>query len=390
MSSTSRNGKNTILYGLSASHFINDFYQAILPIFLPALIATLKLSYFEAGLASFLSIIIAAVFQPLVGYYADLHIKRKMTIIAGIVIIGLSVAAISLVTSYFLLLVVCVALGMGSSTFHAQSTNLLSMHYPSRKGMVQGIHGLGGSMGIFAAPLVTGFLIASLGWQRSALLLVIPALIMALAASKVIEEPRIRGGRGFMKGISPTLLLLSLAFGVNVMIVMGFMSFLPTYFVEKGFSISEAGLLSSIMLFSGVFAQPIGGHFSDLWGRKRILSLSLFSLAFSVYLFSISRGYFVFFALILLGFVALVAWPVAFAFASELALGQPGERGGTSVGLVFGISLVLSSTAPIMVGKLADSYGFENAFLILGIFAILGGILACFLPSGQNLKGEPS
>ena len=71
------------------------------------------------------------------------------------------------------------------------------------------------------------------------------------------------------------------------------------------------------------------------------------------------------------------------AFASELAKGQLGERGGTSVGLVFGISLILASTAPLMVGKLADYYGFEKAFLFLGLFAILGGVIACFLPGGK-------
>lgn len=376
--------KYTLLYGLSSSHFINDFYQAVLPIFLPVLIVNLKLSYFEAGLASFLSIIIAAIFQPVVGYYADLHIKRKATIIVGLLIIGLAVSSIAFVNSYIILLLVCIALGFGSSTFHAQSTNLLSMHYPKKKGMIQGIHGFGGGLGIFAAPIATGFLIAALGLKLGALLMVIPAIIMAFVASKVIDEPSIKGGKGFTRGISSDLLLLSLVYGLNVMIVMGFMSFLPTYFFNKGFSISEAGVLSSIMLFSGLFAQPIGGHISDLWGRKRIMILSLFLLALSVYLFSVSQGYFVFFSLILLGFVSLVAWPVGLAFASELARGQLGERGGTSVGLVFGISLILASTAPLMVGKLADYYGFGKAFLFLGLFAILGGVIACFLPGGKT------
>lgn len=377
--------KNSVLYGLAASHFTNDFYQAILPIFLPALIVALKLSYFEAGIASFISIVIAAIFQPLVGYYADLHIKRKTVIISGLVIIGLSVSAISFVSSYPVLLLVCAAMGVGGSTFHAQSTNLLSMHYPTKKGMIQGIHGLGGGLGVFSAPVAAGFLIASLGWQKSAALLIIPAIVMAVVASKVVVEPMVKGGKGFLKGISSDLLLLSIVYGLNVMIVMGFMSFLPTYFVGKGYPIAQAGLLSSIMLFSGLIAQPIGGHISDLWGRKNILTASLFLIAFSVYLFSISHGYAVFLALVLIGFVSMIAWPVGLAFASELAMGQLGERGGTSVGLVFGISLVLSSLAPIFVGKMADHYGFENAFLFLGIFAVLGGIIACFLP-GKIVK----
>lgn len=49
----------------------------------------------------------------------------------------------------------------GETTFHAQSTNYITMAFAENKGRAVGVHGLGGSLGNIAAPIAAAFLIAA-------------------------------------------------------------------------------------------------------------------------------------------------------------------------------------------------------------------------------------
>src|SRR3990172_1776809 len=88
--------KAKLLYGLTGCHLLNDFYSMIFPVFLFSLIRSFGLSNLEAGLVTFANVFTSAVFQPTIGYYADLHQKRKAALIMGLVLCGVSMAVLGL------------------------------------------------------------------------------------------------------------------------------------------------------------------------------------------------------------------------------------------------------------------------------------------------------
>jgi len=67
---------------LSFCHFVNDYYAMVIPPVLPFLARDFGLTYFQSGLLGFMSHIVSAFLQPIVGYIADIQMWRKAAIIA--------------------------------------------------------------------------------------------------------------------------------------------------------------------------------------------------------------------------------------------------------------------------------------------------------------------
>jgi len=89
-----------MLSGLTIGHMTNDFYRDLLPIFIPAIIATFSLKYSMAGFLLFSMYIITAVLSPAIGYYADVKGMIKFAIIAGLLIFGIMYPVLGMATSF--------------------------------------------------------------------------------------------------------------------------------------------------------------------------------------------------------------------------------------------------------------------------------------------------
>jgi FSR family fosmidomycin resistance protein-like MFS transporter len=379
--------KVRILYGLTGCHLVNDFYSMIFPVFLYSLIRAFGLSNLEAGIVTFTTVLASAVFQPVIGYYSDLHRKRKFSLAFGLLLAGASMAILGLANSYWTLIAAAVLLGLGGSAYHPQSTNLLAYFFPQSRGRASGIHGIGNALGFVTVFLAGGLFIGALGWRQAAYLMIIPGILASLFAWAAFEEPTTVGGKGIIKGITKPLVVLTLANGFNMMVFMGFITFIPVFYATKGgFPVPLANTLVAVMLLPVLLAQPLGGALSDKLGRRNVILLSLIMVSLFVVSFSLYSGIIVWSlpGIVLLTFLAsaifsflLFMSPVALMFASELAVG---ERRGTTVGVVWGMSIAMGSLTPPLVGYLIDSFGFSLAFLSLLVLAVGGVLLTLALP----------
>ncbi len=380
------------LFGLTGCHLVNDFYGMVFPVFLFSLIKAFGLSNLEAGLVTFANVFTSAIFQPTIGYYADLHQKRKTALTIGLGLCGVSMFILGLSGSYGygVLLAAAVLLGLAGSAYHPQSTNMLAYFFPQSRGKASGIHGIGNGLGFVTVFLAGGLFIGALGWQQAAYVLVIPGLLAAVAATVLFEEPATIGGRGALKGISKPLLLLTIVSGFNMMVSMGFIAFVPTFFSAKGgLSVAASSILVAVMLLPVIGTQPLGGSLSDRLGRRTVILLSLIIataalVAFSLVALFSSWSTWEVVLLSLLGSLLFSSIffmpPVALMFASELAVG---ERRGTTVGVVWGVSIAMGSLTPPLVGGLSDSLGYPLAFLSLASLSVAGIVLALRLPLGK-------
>ena len=145
--------------------------------------------------------------------------------------------------------------GLGETTFHAQSTNYITSAYTENKGRAMGFHGLGGSIGNFAAPITAALFIAAFNWRQAALLLAVPAIIVIIGLALNLQPGKKNDQLAFGKGISRNLILLGINFGLITMLYRGFLAFLPAWLLENNMPLVSAGAITSLMLIIGVIAH---------------------------------------------------------------------------------------------------------------------------------------
>ncbi|MGH2368739.1 MAG: MFS transporter, partial [Chloroflexota bacterium] len=174
-----RRGAGWFLLGLTTCHAVNDLYGLVLPPLLPALQAGFQLSYLQLGLLAFAATVVSAFGQPLVGYWADLHRRRRVALVAGFLLYPVAMAMLGGAPTYASLLAAAAVLGLASTTYHPQSTTLLLARFSANRGWASGIHGIGNSVGFTLAPLLIGPLADGFGWRTAALAMALPALAAA-------------------------------------------------------------------------------------------------------------------------------------------------------------------------------------------------------------------
>src|SRR5262249_13170218 len=153
----------------------NDFYTMVIPPLLPALRVAFGLGYVTAGVVAWSFYILSGLLQPAVGELADSRGRRRAVLVGGFLVFAIGFVAMALVPTYPMLLVASLVCGLGGTSYHPQSTGFLTKAFPSTKGRAMGIHGWGGSIGNFLAPLVVTLLVARWGWRPALLGLAIPA-----------------------------------------------------------------------------------------------------------------------------------------------------------------------------------------------------------------------
>jgi FSR family fosmidomycin resistance protein-like MFS transporter len=359
---------------MTFAHFFTDFFQFILPLFLPLLIPEFGLSYFESGLLLGVYLGSAVVLNGLLGHLADRYRKRKPVMCLGLALYGLSVSALQFVRDYPTLLLVSVIMGIGFSSYHPQATKIITSLYPNHKGRFMGIHGAGGAIGFFASPLLLTPLAYSIGWRPTVSLLFLPACVAALLLWIVVKEPAPEPvGDGGKISWRP-IILLGIVYGLTLFVFRGFTNFMPVYFYSvQGNTAIEMGLLTSLVWGMGIIAEPLGGTISDYIGRRNTFFISLLLLSFSLLGFLNSSGPLALAFLILFAFFGQSTRCVGLIYSSELA---PAESAGMCVGIVFGVSQGLSLISTITVGYVADIAGFYWAFTGLVAVAAVAAVMS--------------
>jgi FSR family fosmidomycin resistance protein-like MFS transporter len=379
--------KLLLLSGLTTGHMVNDFYSMVLPPLIPALIPVFGLNYFQIGLLSFCFYILSGVLQPTIGFLSDKHAIRKKIIIAGFLINGLGFIAIGFSPTFSWVMLASLLCGLGAATFHPQSTNFLSRAFPQSKGRVMGIHGWGGSIGNFLAPLVVAALVSWVGWRQGVIWLVVPGLMVAMCLWRVLEEPEEVQVSRFGTGLSRELLLVAVTFSLLSMVLRGFLTFLPTFLVEQGSTLAQAGFFTSLMLFVGLASQPLGGAVYDRVGGRTIFFVCALATGIGLWAFTHSTGSMVVVWTIVIGFFVAALFPVALAMGSDVA---KGNQVGLSVGVIFGLSSTLSAFTPALMGYVADLAGLSRSFSLLIAIAFLGAVLSLTLPTKDRLVMQSS
>jgi MFS family permease len=132
--------------------------------FLPLVLASHGLNAFQTGIIFAVQVLIIAGTKPFFGKLAD-QFDKRIQIAAGLIIIGCSVAAIPLVASFTLFLLVSATLGLGMSlSTVATSAYVADIAQKEQIGASMGALSSIMDIGQSAGPLVTGIIITAVGF----------------------------------------------------------------------------------------------------------------------------------------------------------------------------------------------------------------------------------
>ncbi len=379
---------------VSAGHMLTHWYPATFYVLLPLLGRELNLSYTEIGFIMTAMHGIGAIMSMPGGMLVDMVGKKGTLMALSLFWIGLPYALLSLTHSYWMVLLCVSLVGIGNNLWHPAAIATLADRYPTRKGFVLSLHGMGGNVGEAVAPLVAGALLATLSWRTVVVINIVPGIIMAallllFLGAFTLENNRQeasapQGVGDYLRNFGDlfrnrALMLISTATGLRTLTQSGLLTFLPVYLAyEMQYSPLAVGVCMAILQLGGFIAAPIGGHLSDRLGRRRIImgGMTITGITIVGMALAAKTPWFVVFVA-LVGFFLYAMRPALQAWAMDAT---PRNMGGSTVGMQFTFSAVGAAVAPAVCGMISDAYGIYMAFYFLAGTIVFANLMMLLMP----------
>ena len=308
---------------------------------------------------------------------------------------SLATLACAFTRNFSQLFVTRAAIGIGEAGYAPGGTAMLSAYFPQEKrarilGLWNASIPLGSALGIG----IGGWVAHHLGWRHAFGLVAFPGLILAVVfyfvkdyQTVALVEKQRSGNERKMQFVdmarqfthNKTLLCNNLAFALNVFITTSLLTWMPTYFHRfDNLAMDKASMKASSIMVLAIIGAPLGGFLSDLWRKKRKNARLLFPAVSSIltgvllfFAFSYTHGTMQYGVLLLIGITVVAFVPSCVAVTQDVV--HPGLR-AVSLSLNIIIQHLLgSSLAPVVIGRLSDTHGLDNALTILPVFALASG-----------------
>ncbi|WP_322616447.1 MFS transporter [Pseudomonas sp. BIC9C] len=383
-----------VIGACALAHLINDLIQAVLPSIYPMLKASYGLSFTQVGLITLTFQLTASLLQPWIGFYTDRHPKPWL-LPAGMVCTLIGILMLSLVGSFPAILVASALVGVGSSTFHPETSRVARLASGGRYGLAQSTFQVGGNAGSAFGPLLAAAIIIPYGQGNVAWfgLFAVFAILVQYGLSRWYRNHlnlfKLKQGSKATHGLSKrrvtfALVVLALLVFSKYFYMASFTSYFTFYLIEK-FDLSVASSQLYLFLFLGAVAAGtfFGGPIGDRIGRKQVIWFSILGAA----PFTLALPYVDLFwtgvLSMIIGFILASAFSAIVVFAQELVPGNVGMIAGVFFGLMFGFGGIGAA----LLGHLADIQGIEYVYTLCSYLPLLG-ILTILLPStGKRPSG---
>jgi MFS family permease len=372
---------------------------------LPAMQNGLQLSYDQTGYigtGNFIGYLVSVLLAP----FALRHSRPRTTITCGLLLISLSLLAISRCTGFWQVFCLYTLTGIGGGFANIPLMILITYWFHrTRRGRALGLAIGGNGAGIVLAGLLIPYLnqgFGAAGWRVGWLVLGLICLSVTLVAGLLLRnspaemglepigEPENCQTEQFVSyertrdaGLLLRLGLIYAAFGATFMI---YGTFLVTTMVrEYHFSEAKAGFYWSYVGLFSLFSGVLFGGLSDRIGRKWGLALVLLVQTVAYTLVGMKLGGFWLIASIILYGLAVFAIPAIMTAAVAEYLGL--SRAAAAFATVTLFFAAGQSIGPVVAGILARSTGsFSNAYLMAALLTLLGGVLAVLLPPSRSSR----
>lgn len=375
---------------------------------LPSMGASLDLSRSEMGAISTANFVGYLTAVTLGGAMVG-RLGARRTVAAGLVLVALSMVAVSYAQSFAQVLVLYALTGFGSGGSNVPIMGLIAHWFGRRvRGRAAGFAVIGSGFAIMVAGALVPAINAAQGaegWRLSWLVIGLIVLGAALVDWLVIRNHPSELSLGPVTGNDPAkaeeaaplcaaavppgakrrilahLGLVYAAFGFSYVI---YATFIVTALVrERGFPESTAGIFWSWIGLLSLASGPVFGSLSDRLGRRAGLMIVFGFQACAYALVAAPLPEPFLYASILLYGLALWAVPSIMAAAVGDYLGP--EQAAASFGTITMVFALGQIVGPAIAGWMADSWGgFSGAFVMAAAVAGLGLAGSAFLPSPRK------
>ncbi|HEX4270368.1 MAG TPA: MFS transporter [Rhizomicrobium sp.] len=382
----------TVLFAIGFCHLLNDMMQALLPAIYPTLKTQFHLSFAQIGLVTLAFQCTASLFQPVVGYFADLK-PMPYSLALGMVstLAGLLVLAVA--PNYPVLLIAGMMIGLGSAVFHPESSRVARMASGGRYGLAQSVFQVGGNTGQAISPLTAALLVATYGqrsivWYAGLALLGIVTLFNIGTWYKHHGLQRIKSHQASRdSGLPKSKIVISLA----ILLALIFSKFFYlasigsyyTFYLMHTFGVSVQNAQVHLFFFLGAVAVGtlLGGPLGDKIGRKYVIWFSILGMLPFTLMLPYADLFWTGILSVIIGLVMASAFPAIVVYAQELL---PGRVGMIS-GLFFGFSFGMGGIGAAVLGALADATSITYVYKVCAFLPAIG-LFAVFLPSFKTKK----
>jgi MFS family permease len=385
---TSRAPRRIVLLLTGSSHVLIDGFGIGISVLL-------ALKFGEEGAFGRVGLILAAYTlataftEPLWGRISDATGKRGTMVGLGLVLASAAFTAFAFLPAAGAAALPCLVLlslttGLAVGTYHSVATALVNeVASNAERGFMQGLNNAGGSLGRTLAPTALVFGALAFGSEGfAALPFLALGLVIGIAGVRILpDSPPASGGPSapmerIRRLIKDRFLvrIVALSFLRSAFFITA-ANFLPTFLVaERGMDAARMGLVMSLVMATGVVAQPLGGRISDTVNRARFTGWLLVAsgASFAGFLLSVP----IWLGVFLLGlsmFLVLMTFPLLFALLGDVV---PREKLGLTTGLVSGAGGLSATVAQLFVGVLAQRFHPAAVLLGLALLAVLSGLAA--------------
>lgn len=383
-----------ILFAVSFCHLLNDMMQAMLPAIYPNLKEAFHLTFTQVGLVTLIFQCTASLLQPLVGLYSD---RRPMprSLAAGMISTLIGLLILSVAWDYAIVLLAAAFVGVGSSTFHPESSRVARMASGGRHGLAQSLFQVGGNIGSALGPLTAAAIVASYG-QHSVALYSLLALIAIIILWNVGTWYKLHGlkrmhharavvatGLSQKRVVASVGILLLLIFS-KYFYLASITSYYTFYLIHKFHVSVQTSQVHLFLFLAAVAAGTIaGGPLGDRFGRKIVIWFSILGpLPFTLMLPDAN----LFWTSVLSVVIGVI---LASAFSTIVVYGQelmPGKVGMVS-GMFYGFSFGMGGLGAAVLGYIADQTSIDFVYRICSFLPLLG-LLTVFLPDMRAAKAH--
>ena len=389
------------------SHTIEHIYARGFLVLLTEIHEALGLPPFQTFLLDGVRSLSAGTMAMSTGFLVDMFQHRMGHVLwMAMTLMGIGYLLVGLSTSYLIIMISIMVASGGSALWHPPAMALLSLMYPTRRGLFMALHRSTGNIGEAVAPIIVWALLLVLNWQGVVMagvpVIAIIAMLIFVFMRNVggpLPAPHLRSFRYNLKrkavplaGVVRSGGMISLI-AVNAVRGVGDRALLlgiPLYLKDE-IGMGTGGIAFHVALFTAlaIVAGPILGTLSDRFGRKPMI---VFVMAASVIppLWMVAAGEGI-------GFTGAVALFGAFLFSvnsltQAAAMDLAAEHGleGSAVGLLWGVGTFVGFGASLISGVLAG-WNWDAVFYFgAGSFAV-GTVVALVAPNpGARPRGTPT
>jgi MFS family permease len=360
----------------------------------PFIIPEFKISYAQAGALTSILAIASAFAIWFFGGLSDRY-GRKIILIPAILVFSLMSWFSATTHNLFEMFLARGLMGIGlGAVIPAAIATIAVESTPSRRGLNFGLQqALAPLISIGIGALLVTQLTKMISWRMVFFVVGIPGLLFSLLLYFYMREPKVvfseetmgseRAAErpGFFAPLKYRNVVVSSVVNFLMMCCLFvFATFSIVYLTKEiHLPIGDAGLLLSLLGFSGFFGCILLPLLSDHIGRRLVIIPCLFAtgICFSGFILSGSNFLFLAVSIFIAGFAIGGIAPIALSalttesvppYLAATASGIP-----ASFGEIFGSALM-----PFLAGYLSDLYGLKTALLFSAVAPLVAGVVGFF------------